>query len=90
LAIFDTAIRYQMYHALAIVLAGLVLDRRPSVAWRFAPWAFLFGVVLFSGLLKMLTVAGPEWSWLGAVVPLGGASMIAGWIALAVGAIRKA
>jgi uncharacterized membrane protein YgdD (TMEM256/DUF423 family) len=89
LEIFDTAIRYQMYHALAIVIAGLALERNQSFWWRFAPWAFLLGVALFSGLLKVLTIAGPSWSWLGAVVPLGGVSMIVGWLALAIGGFRK-
>jgi uncharacterized membrane protein YgdD (TMEM256/DUF423 family) len=90
LDIFDTAIHYQMLHALALAATGLALDRRESGWWRFAAWAFLAGVLLFSGLLKVLTFAGPGWYWLGAIVPLGGASMIAGWIALAIGALRKA
>jgi uncharacterized membrane protein YgdD (TMEM256/DUF423 family) len=90
LDIFETAIRYQLFHALALVLVGLALDRRPTPWWRFAAWAFLSGVVLFSGLLKVLTIAGPSWSWLGAVVPLGGVAMIVGWLALSIGAIRKA
>lgn len=90
LGIFETAIRYQMFHAVALVLTGLALDRRPTVAWRYAAWAFLAGVLLFSGLLKVLTVAGPHWNWLGAIVPIGGVLMIVGWVALAVGALRKA
>ena len=90
LEIFETAIRYQMFHALALVLVGLALECKPSPWWRFAGWAFLIGVILFSGLLKVLAIAGPSWSWLGAVVPLGGISMIVGWVALAIGAIRKA
>ena len=60
-----------------------------TAGWRFVPWAFLAGIILFCGPLKLLTFAGDEWKWLGAVVPFGGASMIAGWIALAVCALRK-
>jgi uncharacterized membrane protein YgdD (TMEM256/DUF423 family) len=90
LEIFDTAIRYQLFHSLALVLTGLALDRKPTSWWRLAAWSFLIGVVLFSGLLKVLTIADPSWNWLGAIVPLGGVSMIAGWLALAIGAIRKA
>jgi uncharacterized membrane protein YgdD (TMEM256/DUF423 family) len=86
---FETAIRYQMLHALALVLTGLALEHRPNNAWRLSAWAFLIGVVLFSGLLKVLTFTGPAWNWLGAVVPVGGVSMIAGWIALAIGAFRR-
>jgi uncharacterized membrane protein YgdD (TMEM256/DUF423 family) len=89
LAIFETAIRYQMLHALALVLTGLALELRPDRGWRIAAWLFLIGVLLFSGLLKVMTIAGPQWNWLGAVVPFGGASLIAGWIALAVCALRK-
>jgi uncharacterized membrane protein YgdD (TMEM256/DUF423 family) len=88
--IFETAIHYQMLHALALVFTGLALDRKATAWWRIAAWAFLVGVVLFCGLLKILTVAGPSWNWLGAVVPLGGVSMIAGWVALAIGALRRA
>jgi uncharacterized membrane protein YgdD (TMEM256/DUF423 family) len=90
LEIFDTAIRYQLIHALALVLTGVALDRKPTSWWRLAAWSFLIGVVLFSGLLKLLTFAGPSWNRLGAIVPLGGVSMIAGWLALTIGAIRKA
>jgi len=87
--IFDTAVHYQMLHALALVITGLALEHRAIVAWRIGAWAFLVGILIFSGLLKVLTVASPEWNWLGAVVPLGGLAMIAGWIGLAVGALRK-
>jgi uncharacterized membrane protein YgdD (TMEM256/DUF423 family) len=87
LSIFETAVRYQMYHAIALVLVGLLLQHRETSAWRFAPWAFLVGIILFSGLLKVLTFAGPQWSWLGAIIPIGGASMIVGWITIAVCAL---
>jgi uncharacterized membrane protein YgdD (TMEM256/DUF423 family) len=88
-AIFETAVRYQMLHAIALVLTGLGLQHKESSWWRSAAWAFLFGVLIFSGLLKVLTFAGPQWNWLGAIVPLGGVSLIVGWAALAVGAIRQ-
>ena len=87
--IFETAIHYQMLHALALVFTGLAIDRRATPWWRFAAWVFLVGVVLFCGLLKALTFAGPSWNWLGAVVPIGGVAMVLGWAALAVGALRK-
>ena len=88
LEIFDTAIHYQLVHALALVLTGVALDRKPGAWWQFAAWSFLVGILLFSGLLKVLTIAGPAWNWLGAVVPLGGVAMILGWAALAIGALR--
>ena len=88
LEIFDTAVHYQMLHALALVITGLALEHRAIVAWRFAAWAFFVGVIVFSGLLKFMTVAGAHWHWLGAIVPLGGLCMITGWLVLAVGAIQ--
>jgi uncharacterized membrane protein YgdD (TMEM256/DUF423 family) len=78
-----------LIHALAIAFVGLALELRAIWPWRFAAWAFLIGVAIFSGLLKVLTVAGPQWNWLGAIVPIGGISMIIGWLAVAVGALRK-
>jgi uncharacterized membrane protein YgdD (TMEM256/DUF423 family) len=86
-AIWETAVRYQMFHAIAIVLAGFALQQRDTVAWRIVPWAFLVGIILFCGFLKVLTFAGPQWNWLGAVVPFGGVSMIVGWVAFAICAI---
>jgi uncharacterized membrane protein YgdD (TMEM256/DUF423 family) len=89
LEIYDTAIQYQMLHAVALVLTGLALERRTSGWWRFAGWSFLLGMLLFSGLLKALAILGPQWSWLGAIVPIGGLAMIVGWLALAVGAATE-
>lgn len=88
LAIFETAVRYQMMHAIALVLTGLALQHVDRKCWRFAAGAFLFGVFVFSGLLYVLALADPSWNRLGAIVPIGGVAMIVGWVALAVGAIR--
>lgn len=84
--IFATATRYQLIHALALGLGAVLLDRSNRRAWRWACWAFLAGVVIFSGLLYVLTFVGSDFRWLGAIVPLGGLSMIAGWLLLAFGA----
>ena len=82
LAWFDTGVRYQLYHALAlIVVASLPMSRWPSVA-------FLLGILLFSGSLYAMTVLPPEWKKLGAVVPLGGLAFLVGWISLAYQAWR--
>lgn len=88
-AVFETAVRYQMLHAIALVLTGLGLQLRDSQWWRAAAWAFLCGVLIFSGLLKVLAFAGPQWNWLGAIVPIGGVLMIVGWALLAIGALRE-
>jgi uncharacterized membrane protein YgdD (TMEM256/DUF423 family) len=85
----ETAVRYQMWHALALVLVGIALGVRPSRWWQAAGWALLLGTLVFSGLLYVLVLAGPNWRWLGAVVPFGGISMIVGWTLLAVGALQS-
>ncbi len=89
LANHETAVRYQLWHALAIVLVGVALTGRPTPWWQAAGWAFLAGVLIFSGLLYVLVLAGPTWRWLGAIVPIGGVSLIIGWLLLAVGALRS-
>jgi uncharacterized membrane protein YgdD (TMEM256/DUF423 family) len=85
----ETAVRYQMWHAIAIVVTSLAIAAQPSPWWNAAVWAFLIGVLIFSGLLYALVFVGPSWRWLGAVVPIGGLSLIAGWLFLAVGALRR-
>ncbi len=86
---FETAVHYQLVHALALMIVGVALEHRASGWWRFAAWAFFVGVLLFSGLLKALAFVGPQWRWLGAIVPVGGVAMIAGWVALSVGALKR-
>ena len=88
-AIFETAVRYQMFDAFALVLAGLLLNQRDCQCWRLAGWAFLVGTALFSGFLYALALVGPNLRWFGAIVPLGGVLMIVGWVALADGALRR-
>jgi uncharacterized membrane protein YgdD (TMEM256/DUF423 family) len=89
LANFETAVRYQMHHAIALAIVGLLHRERPRKTWHFAAAAFLLGILLFSGLLYVLTFTGPNFRRLGAVVPLGGVSLIVGWLALAVGACKS-
>jgi uncharacterized membrane protein YgdD (TMEM256/DUF423 family) len=89
MANYETAVRYQMFHALGLVLIGLALAGHAPAVWRWSAWAMLLGVVLFSGLLYVLALAGPTWRWLGAVVPVGGISLIVAWLLLAIGALRK-
>src|ERR1043166_1301617 len=85
LAVFETAVRYQMYHALAIFGVGLLLA--PMGGWliRTAGWLFAVGIVLFSGSLYALALTGV--SSLGAITPIGGLAFLAGWACLLVAAI---
>ena len=81
---FETGVRYQLYHALGLMLLTLLAtDQATGRSFRFAMGAFLVGIVLFSGSLYVMSLAPPEWKKLGAVVPLGGLSFIAGWISVA-------
>jgi uncharacterized membrane protein YgdD (TMEM256/DUF423 family) len=81
LAVFETAARYHLIHALAIVAVAWAAERFPGVCTTAAGWLFVTGIVLFSGSLYALVLTGVR--GLGAITPLGGLAFIAGWIALA-------
>lgn len=87
LAVFETAARYQMYHALALLAVAWAITRWPGAWPARAGWLFLIGTVLFSGSLYALALSGVR--WLGAVTPLGGAAFLAGWLCLFLGAVRR-
>jgi len=82
---FEVAVRYQMYHALAIFCAAWVNSRGPGRLAAKAGWLFAIGCVLFSGSLYMLVLTGAK--WLGMIAPIGGASFLGGWALLGVGAL---
>ncbi|HIK44203.1 MAG TPA: DUF423 domain-containing protein [Leptolyngbyaceae cyanobacterium M65_K2018_010] len=84
--IFETGARYQMYHALALAVVALALGYQLGVpTWlAIAGWAFILGIVIFSGALYALSLSGI--SVLGAIAPLGGALLIVGWGCLAIAA----
>ncbi|MBW4479052.1 MAG: DUF423 domain-containing protein [Tolypothrix brevis GSE-NOS-MK-07-07A] len=84
LEIFETAARYQMYHALALLLVALLLSiyqQSPPPTLLASGWLFIIGIALFSGSLYALSLTNVK--ILGAIAPLGGAALIAGWGALA-------
>ncbi len=87
LAIFDTASRYQMFHALALLAAGWAVSQWPSASARAAGWCFVAGTVVFSGSLYALSLSGVR--ALGAITPIGGVLFMAGWLLLAVAAWRR-
>jgi uncharacterized membrane protein YgdD (TMEM256/DUF423 family) len=79
---FETASRYNMYHALALLAVGmLALSGRPGPALAVAGWSFVAGILLFSGSLYAYGLLGQR--WLGAVTPFGGLGFLIGWLALA-------
>jgi uncharacterized membrane protein YgdD (TMEM256/DUF423 family) len=87
LAVFETGVRYQRYHGLALIAAGWAADRWPGPLASAAGWCFLSGIVLFSGSLYALTLTGVR--ELGAITPLGGVSFLAGWVCLALATRRE-
>lgn len=86
LTTFETGARYHMYHALALLAVGWAASRWPGSLVTTAGWLFVAGTVIFSGSLYLLSVTGHR--WLGAVTPLGGLALLAGWLALAAAAWR--
>jgi uncharacterized membrane protein YgdD (TMEM256/DUF423 family) len=84
-AVYETAAKYQMYHAPALLAVGLLgLSGRGGKALNLAGWLFLVGVLIFSGTLYALAFTGIH--WLGMITPIGGLALIAGWFALAIAA----
>lgn len=81
LAVFETAVRYQMYHALGLLACAWVFDRWGVGQALWAGWLFAAGTVGFSGSLYLLALTGARW-W-GAVTPFGGACFLLGWACLA-------
>lgn len=86
LEVFETAARYQMYHALALFAAAWLYQQTQAPAAQLAGWAFVAGILLFSGSLYAMAFTGIR--GLGAVTPFGGAAFLLGWAALAVAATR--
>lgn len=86
LNVFETGVRYQMYHAFAILIVAAGMGRLGEVLWfRLAGWFFFAGVLLFSGSLYALSLTGV--TTLGAITPIGGLLFLIGWACLVVFAL---
>jgi uncharacterized membrane protein YgdD (TMEM256/DUF423 family) len=86
LAVFEVAVRYQMYHALALFACAWALGKWPGALASSAGWLFVAGTLVFSGSLYALSLTGVR--WLGAITPIGGLALLAGWLCLAGAAMR--
>ncbi len=86
LGVFETGARYQMFHALALGLLGLLQLVHPAMGLDAAGWSFLSGIVLFSGSLYVLALSGIR--AFGMVTPVGGVALLAGWLLLATAALK--
>jgi len=84
LAVFETGVRYHMYHALALLLTAVIMTRFSGVWVVAAGWFFTAGIVLFSGSLYLLAFTGVR--TFGAITPIGGVAFLLGWACLAIAA----
>lgn len=93
LAIFETGVRYQMYHVFAIFLTAILYKEFPTKSMLWAGKLFLIGIIIFSGSLYLLTfvkaIEANNFLWLGAITPCGGVAFIAGWGLLFKSFLRK-
>lgn len=84
LDIFQTGARLQMYHSLALLMVAflLIIEELPQSLMVVAGYAFITGIVIFSGSLYALSITGIK--WLGAITPIGGVVLIVGWSCMAI------
>ncbi len=87
LDVFETAVRYQMYHALALLVVAWATTRWSGGLLSASGWLFVAGTLIFSGSLYVMTFTGIR--ALGAITPIGGVCFIAGWVCLALAAARS-
>lgn len=85
LAVFEVGVRYQMYHALALLIVAWATTRWPGTLLTISGWAFVIGTILFSGSLYALSLTGMR--RLGAITPIGGLLFLAGWLFLALAVV---
>lgn len=81
LEVFNTAAKYQMFHALALLAIAWAVTRWPNARLEIGGWLLTAGTLVFSGSLYLMVLTDAR--WLGAVTPVGGVLMIAGWAVLA-------
>ncbi len=87
LAVFQTAVQYHFYHALGLLVVGLLVSQWPTVGLiKIAGWVMFAGIVVFSGSLYVLSITGIR--WLGAITPIGGSAFLVAWLLLIVAFIR--
>ena len=84
---FEVAVRYQMYHALGLIVVAWAASQWSSQLITASGWLFVAGIVIFSGSLYILSLTGVR--WLGAITPIGGGAFIIGWGCLLWAAIRS-
>jgi len=87
MAVYQTAVEYQFFHSLGLILIGLLFQQQPNNFIKIAGWLMIAGTLIFSGSLYVLSLSGIR--WLGAITPIGGTAFIAAWLLLAFGSLKK-
>lgn len=87
LSVFEVGVRYQMYHAFAMIVTAWLQTQWPSMINIISGWLFILGVILFSGSLYILSVGGI--TWLGVFTPLGGFAFLLGWCFMVFAALKR-
>lgn len=86
IAIFETGVRYQFFHALALLFVAMLYKEMPGNALKWTGRLFITGMIIFSGSLYILTFltgfVSPDYKWIGAITPIGGSCLIAGWLVM--------
>jgi len=85
--IFEVAVRYQLYHALALLFTAWLCERTDTTLAHWAGWFFVGGIVIFSGSLYLLVLMGQR--WLGVITPIGGGAFLLAWTLLGWVALRQ-
>lgn len=90
---YETGVRYQMYHAFAIILLGIIAKVFGENKFlTVSSWFFVSGIIFFSGSIYILStrsLTGLDWTWLGPVTPIGGLCFIVGWVLLIIAFLRR-
>lgn len=84
---YNTAVDYHFYHALGLLLVGVLATQMPSALLNWSAACLTVGVLIFSGSLYVLAITGIK--WLGAITPIGGLGFIAGWVLLFIAVLKK-
>ncbi len=88
MAVFQTGVQYHLYHAVGLILLGLIALQIPITPYlRWSGWLMLVGIILFSGSLYTLSITNIR--WLGMITPLGGTAFILAWLMLTIGIMKS-
>lgn len=86
--VYQTAVEYQFYHALGLLLVGVISFHKPGSTWlKWSGLMFIAGILIFCGSLYLLTLF--DAGWLGAITPIGGFAFVAGWVLLALAVYKE-